>query len=105
MSAGTPSDRIEVTANERSNSLIVYSSADNFRAIQNLVQSLDNEDAEERQTRSFELKNADAEDVAKQLKDLSQDQSGSNTRYPYVIFSSMSAPRDGKKTSVVADRR
>lgn len=55
--------------------------------------------------RAFPLKNADAEDVAKQLQDLNQDQD-SSSRYPYYIFSSsMMGGRSTKKPTFVADRR
>jgi type II secretory pathway component GspD/PulD (secretin) len=49
------------------------------------------------------LKNADAEDVAKQLKDLSQEDSQS--RYPYYFFSSSPSGKSSKKMNVVSDRR
>lgn len=52
--------------------------------------------------RAFPLKNADAEDVAKQLKDLASD-SQSTPRYFY--FYGDSDNRKNKKMSVVADRR
>jgi general secretion pathway protein D len=97
-------DRIEVTANSRSNSLIILSSEENFKALQRLVAALDREEAQEKVMRAFPLTNADAEDVAKQIRDLGQDQS-STQRYPFVYFSSSAAPRDSKKVNVVADRR
>lgn len=104
MSGKGETDRIDVTANLRSNSLIILSSEENFRAIERLVASLDREEAQEKVLRTFQLSNADAEDVAKQIRDLGQDQA-SNQRYPFIYFSSQPAPRDSKKTSVVADRR
>jgi general secretion pathway protein D len=103
MTGRTRKDVIEVGANDRSNSLIVLSSEANFKAIEKLVSSLDTEDAQEKVVRSFILKNADAEDVAKQLQELGQDQS--NTRYPYYFFSSSMSDKSHKKMSVVADRR
>lgn len=104
MTGKSARDRIEVTANTRSNSLIVFSSEANFRALKDLIGGLDDEDAQERKVRAFELKNADAEDVAKQLQDLNQDQGRST--YPFFIFSSSSMGRgDNKKVNVVADRR
>jgi general secretion pathway protein D len=100
----TRKDIVEVGANERSNSLIVLSSEANFKLIEKLVTSLDTEDAQEKVVRTFALKNADAEDVAKQLQDLNQDQNTS--RYPYYFFGSSSmSDRSRKKLSVVADRR
>ena len=101
----SPRDSVEVAANERSNSLIVLSSEASFKAIEKLVSALDTEDALEKTTRTFLLKNADAQDVAKQLQDLNKDQD-SSSRYPYFFFSSSGSSAKGpKKMSVVADRR
>jgi type II secretion system protein D len=97
-------DTIEVTGSSRANSLIVLSSEANFQAIQNLIAELDTEEAQEKAMQAFPLKNADAEDVAKQLKELSQDQD--SQRYPYYIFSYGSGNgNNSQKMSVVADRR
>jgi general secretion pathway protein D len=97
-------DIIEVGANDRSNSLIVLSSEINFRAVEKLVTSLDTEDAQEKVVQTFILKNADAQDAAKQLQDLGREQE--NSRYPYYYFmSSQSSDKGRKKLSVVADRR
>jgi type II secretion system protein D len=94
-----------VTANDRSNSLIILSSEANFNAIVKLVNALDTEDAMDKITRTFPLKNADAQDVAKQLQDLNKD-SDSSSRYPYYFFSSdRGSAKGSKKMSVVADRR
>lgn len=104
MSGKSARDRLEVSANSRSNSLIIFSSEENFKVIQNLVDGLDSEDAQERATKAFPLVNADAEDVAKQLQDLSQDQGRST--YPFFFYSSSMMNRgDNKKVNVVADRR
>lgn len=105
MSGKSAKDVIEVSSNSRANSLVILSSASNFEAIEKLVASLDTEEAQEKSMRAFPLKNADAEDVAKQLQDLNQDQD-SASRYPYYIFSSsMSGNRGSKKATFVADRR
>ena len=74
-----------MAANDRSNSLIVLSSEANFKAIEKLVTALDTEDAMEKVTRTFPLKNADAQDVAKQLQDLNRDQD-SSSRYPVLLL-------------------
>ncbi|MEO8428207.1 MAG: secretin N-terminal domain-containing protein, partial [Verrucomicrobiota bacterium] len=97
-------DTIEVTASSRANSLIVFSSEANFKAISKLIDTLDTEKAQEKIMRTFALKNADAEDVAKQLKDLGED-SNSQNRYPFYFFSSSPSDKNSKKMSVVADRR
>ena len=43
------------------------------------------EEAQEKIIQTFTLKNADAEEVAKQLQDLNQSQD-SQSRYPYYVF-------------------
>ena len=97
-------DVIEVTADSRSSSLIVLSSEANFQAIKKLMATLDTEEAQEKIVKTFPLKNAEAEDVAKQLQDLYKDQDSS--RYPYYyFFSSSQTSRTTRKMSVVADRR
>jgi type II secretion system protein D len=103
MTGKSARERVEVSANARSNSLIILSSEENFKALEKLISGLDREDAQERTTRAFALQNADAEDVAKQLQDLQQDQN-SNSRYPFIFFSDFGR-RDTKKINVVADRR
>lgn len=98
-------EMVEISANDRSNSLIILSGESDFKAIERLVMLLDTEEAQEKATRTFQLKNADATDVAKQLKDLNQDPDGSS-RYPYFMFSGGSPNSKSQKTfSVVADRR
>lgn len=94
---------IDVAADDRSNSLIVLASLADFNAIEKLVAMLDTEDAQEKTMQTFVLKNADAQDVAKQLQELNQSQNSSGSRYSYYF----SAPPSGgeKKMSIVADRR
>jgi len=105
MTGKSPKDRVEVTANTRSNSLIILSSEENFKALEKLVNSLDREEAAEKVMRVFSLTNADAEDVAKQLQELQEGQQNQG-RYPFYIFSyGGGGGRDTKKTSFVADRR
>ncbi len=104
MSGKSIKDTIEVAANSRANSLVVLSSEYNFKAIEKLIASLDTEEAQEKTMRAFPLKNAEAEDVAKQLQDLNQDQD-SSSRYPYFFFSSGMNNKSSKKSNFVADRR
>ncbi len=94
---------VDVAADDRSNSLIILSSLADFGAIEKLVASLDTEDAQEETTRTFVLQNADAQDVAKQLQDLANTQNSSGSRYTYYF--SPQPESNGKKMSVVADRR
>lgn len=101
MSGRSLKDTIEVTSSSRANSLIVLSSEANFKALEKLIATLDTEDAQEKTMKVFTLRNADSEDVAKQLQELSQDQQSS--RYYYYFY----PPSRGssKKMSVVSDRR
>ncbi len=94
---------ITVSADDRSNSLIVLSSLADFIAIGKLVVTLDTEDAQEKTTQTYILKNADAQDVAKQLQDLNQNQPPTMSRYSYFYGSQPDV--GAKKFSVVADRR
>ncbi len=93
---------VDVVGDDRSNSLIVFSDLTDFGAIEKLVAMMDTEDAQEKTTRTFILKNADAQDVATQLQQLNESQNDSGSRY--VIYES-SQPNTPKKFSVVADRR
>ena len=93
---------LDVAADERANALIILSSAASFEAIQKLVTSLDTEDAQEKSSETFILKNADAQDVAKQLQELNQSSAPVQSRYFYSYGGGDSTP---KKFSVVADRR
>jgi type II secretion system protein D len=105
LSGKSVKDMIEVSYNSRANSLIVLSGESNFKLIESLVESLDTAEAQEKVIRTFLLKNADAEEVAKQLQDLNQDTS-SQSRYPFYVFSSYSSGRSGpSKPTFVADKR
>ena len=105
LSGSSLKETIEVTANGRSNSLIVLSSESNYKAMVELVRHLDNEDAQETVIRSVALENADATDVAEQLKELYQGGTGSSSRYTYVYNYGRSNNGSEKKPSFVADVR
>jgi type II secretion system protein D len=106
MSGRSIKDMIEVAANTRANSIIVLSSESNFKAIESLVAELDTAEASEKVIKTFLLRNADAEEVAKQLQDLNQESAG-QSRYPFYIFSYSygSSGRGPAKPTFVADRR
>ncbi|MDB6110100.1 MAG: gspD, partial [Pedosphaera sp.] len=104
LSAKSPKELIEVSANDRSNSLILLSSEANYLGITKLIATLDTEDALDKVLQPFPLKNADAQDVSKQLQDHYQDQD-SSPRFPYFMFSSSGPAKNTKKMSVIADRR
>lgn len=104
MTGKTPDTSIDVAADDRSNSLIVFSSEADFNALEKIISALDTDEANEKVMKTFALKNADAEDVAKQLEDLGQNDNNDN-RYPFFFYGSGSNSRGSKKMSVVADRR
>ncbi len=106
-SAGTKENKeiLQISANERSNSLMVFSSESDFKTIEQLVATLDTEEAQEKVTRSFLLKNADAQDVARQLQDLYKETENGGNRYPFFFFNSQSENGNTKKLSVISDRR
>ena len=93
---------LDIAADERANALMVLSSQASFDSIYRLVSSLDTEDAQEKAMETFILKNADAQDVARQLQDLNQNQSTSSR---YVYFFGQQSDSSQKKFNVVADRR
>lgn len=96
------SDKASIYLSEQANQLIITDYNDNIRAVGDLIEALDTENAQEKNMRTFTLKNADAQDVAKQLQELNQDHS-INARYVY----NYTAPSDksAEKMTVVADRR
>jgi general secretion pathway protein D len=95
---------IEVSASTSANSLMVLSSGASFKEIQRFADSLDTVDAKEREMRTFELKNADAQDVARQLQDLGKDQENDSPYRILFIGGNPNGP-DLKKITYVADRR
>ncbi len=100
----TSKELIEVSASDRANSLMVLSSAANFKEIEKFAASLDTADAQEKVMQTFLLTNADAQDVAKQLQDLGKEPDSDS---PYRIFFFGGNPNENssKKVSIVADRR
>ena len=97
-------ETIDVAADDRSNSLLILSSAATFQMLEQIVSLLDTEGAQDKVIQTFVLKNADAQDVATQLQQLSQGQKN-NTGYPFIFFTSTPAPSATKGVSIVADRR
>jgi general secretion pathway protein D len=93
-------ETIEVTADERSNALMVLSSPENFALIQGLVEQLDTEKSRTSETRSYQLVYADAEDVADQLNDL---YSGLQDRPFYYYYYSRGRTADAAR--FVPERR
>ncbi|HEX3626043.1 MAG TPA: secretin N-terminal domain-containing protein [Verrucomicrobiae bacterium] len=97
-------ETIDVAADDRSNSLLILSSASTFAALKDIVSMLDTEGAQEKEIKTFVLKNADAQDVATQLQTLTQGQKNNND-YPFFFFSEGSSQSNPKGVNIVADRR
>ncbi|HTV42617.1 MAG TPA: secretin N-terminal domain-containing protein [Candidatus Sulfotelmatobacter sp.] len=94
---------IDVAADDRSNSLLILSSASTFQTLENIINSLDTEGAQDKIIKTFVLKNADAEDVATQLTTLTQGQQNNNS--PFFYFFGESPPANPKAVNIVADHR
>ena len=95
-------DTVEVNADAQANALLILSSEANFKTIEDFVNQLDTKDAVDKIMVTFTLKNADAQDVAKQLQDLNEEQN-SSSRYIFNYGSMNSG--SSRKLTVVADRR
>ena len=96
------SDKASVYLEEQANQIIITDYNDNIRTAGELIAALDTEEAQEENMRTFTLKNADAQDVAKQLQELNQEQSV-NARY--INNYTASPDKSSQKMTVVADRR
>jgi general secretion pathway protein D len=102
MGTKLPQDSIDVAADDRANALMVFSSEASFNALQQIISLLDTDFAQEKIMETFTLRNADAQDVAKQLQDLGQNQTVSAR---YYFYSGSGGDANAKKMTVVADRR
>ena len=98
-------DTVDVAADERSNTLIVLSSEANFSALRRIVTMLDTDDAQEKTTSTFLLKNADASDVVKQLQELGQDKDNNSGRGRFFYFGQGQDDKSKTKMGLSADRR
>jgi len=101
----TSKELIEVSASDTANSLMVLSSAANFKEIEKFASSLDTADAQEKVMKTFLLTNADAQDVAKQLQDLSKAPENDSPYGRIFFFGGNPNENNSKKISIVADRR
>ncbi len=92
---------IEVACDQRSNTIVVLSSEQNFKAIQGIVTQLDTEESLQTKTEWFELKHADAEDLAQQMNDLYQ---GNQQRSLFTYYFGGSPSRE-PQTRFVCEKR
>jgi type II secretory pathway component GspD/PulD (secretin) len=95
-------DMVEITADERSGSLLVLSSAENFALIKEVVDELDTEDSVQTMTKTYPLEYADAEDIAEQMNNLYSGMQQDYYSYYYYYYSSRSQQA---KTRFVPERR
>ena len=63
-------DTVQITAHDRSSSLVVLSSEANFQVIEEIVSGLDTEESVQMMTKTYELEYADASDIAEQMTEL-----------------------------------
>jgi general secretion pathway protein D len=73
-------DIVEISADSRSNSLIILSSDENFAKIEEIVAKVDTEESVKMMTRTYELVHADASDIAEQMNELYQGLEENNRR-------------------------
>lgn len=99
----TLQERIEISANKRSNSLIVMSSRENFEAIKKIVETLDTKEGADKEMRTYRLQYAEAEEMAKQLEELHSAQDESSSRYYY--YRSRNQDQFGKLRFVASRRK
>ena len=92
---------IEIASDQRSNSLVILSSEQNYTAIQTIVKELDSPESVQTKTEWFELKYADAEDLAEQMNTLYQGQN----QQSYVTYYFGSVGRSEVKPRFVAEKR
>jgi len=93
---------VEITADDRSGSLLVLSSEENFALIKDVVEELDTEESVRTMTKTYPLEYADAEDIAQQMNNLYSDMQQSRYSYSYYFYDSRSQQA---KTRFVPERR
>ncbi|MGH7979750.1 MAG: secretin N-terminal domain-containing protein, partial [Limisphaerales bacterium] len=96
-------ETIDVSADDRSNSLLILSSETTFERLKEIILGLDTEGAQDKIIKTFVLKNADAQDVATQLQTLTQGQQQNSS--PFIFFVDRSPSGNQKGVSIVADQR
>lgn len=87
-------DTVEVRATGRDNALLVLASEENYQIIMEVINALDTEEMQKRETRRFELKHLDAEDTAAELTKLYGDVQQNNRRM--FFFSSSGRDQGGE---------
>jgi general secretion pathway protein D len=96
-------DTVEITADDRSNSLFILASEENFQIIKDLVEQVDTEEAVQTMTKTYPLDHADAEDIAEQLTNLYSGMQQSSYYSYWNPWSSRSS--QGGETRFVAETR
>jgi type II secretion system protein D len=95
-------ETVQITSDERSNSLVILCSEDNYESILKLVTQLDTKESVQMTTQTFSLSYADAEDVAKQMNNLYSGMEENNRRRFYF----WDEPQEKEdQTRFVAERR
>ena len=95
-------DTVEITYDERSSTLLILSSHENFEEIENLVKELDTEESVQLATESFPLRYADAEDIAEQMNEL-YSLNDNNSRFGGFYY--FTSRRNEPRTRFVAEHR
>lgn len=98
-------DTIEITPTSRENALLILASERNFKMIEGVVKTLDTEEAQKQETRTYVLEHLDAEDTATELSDLYGSLQDSNPYYGYYSYSSRSRGSNSREAKFVAVAR
>lgn len=102
---GAAKDVIRAVPAEEGNTLVVMSSAANFAVIEELVKRLDTESAEKRETRTYQIKHVEVQDLADQLQNLYDMRSGSATRSQTYYYGGGPQQSTSTKPTFVASPR
>jgi type II secretory pathway component GspD/PulD (secretin) len=98
-------DTVEITAHERSSSLVVLSSEENYEVIKEIVAQLDTEESVQMMTRTYELEHADAADISEQMNSLYSGLEQGSSRRSYWGGYYGSSRQEDDKTRFVPERR
>lgn len=99
-------DVIRAIPSDDGASLVIMSSESNFEVIRELVEKLDNEGAEKRETRTYNIKHVEVQDLANQLQNLFDQTSNRSSPFgmSYMFYSSPFQELPTKPTFVASPR-
>ncbi|HWE01356.1 MAG TPA: secretin N-terminal domain-containing protein [Tepidisphaeraceae bacterium] len=100
--------KVNITADERTNSVIVSASAEAIKAIGDLINDLDSSPGTGSEIRTFQLKFADAFDTAKMIKSIFEPEdkdANNNSGFRFIFFGPAPPSSKGAKVTATSDDR